>query len=97
MRLFLDVCIFALILFQKRVFQSEHFLKLKNNTTVVDALASKIRSKVYRWNSIKNIETRQLDVESLEKIKEKLRKIRELKEQRVKRQSTHTQGTHISI
>lgn len=92
MRLYSDVITFTLILFQRRVFQSEHFLKLIDDTKVVDALASKISSTVYRWKSIKSIENRQLDIELLEKVKEKLNKIQESKEKLAKRQSTHTQG-----
>lgn len=93
MRLFSDVITFTLILFQRRVFLSEHFLKLIDDTKVVDALTNKICSIVYRRKSIKSIGNRQLDIELLEKVKEKLKNIQESKEKLAKRQSTHTLGT----
>lgn len=94
--LFWDALTFTLLLFQRRFFESGHFFRLIDDTKAVAVLASKMGSLINEWSRKKKDESRQTDLESLEKIKKKLNKLRNLKEHRAKKQQTHFTGVICS-
>eukprot|EP00102_Acyrthosiphon_pisum_P024176 XP_016661386.1 PREDICTED: piezo-type mechanosensitive ion channel component 2-like [Acyrthosiphon pisum] len=90
--LFLDVFIFMLVLFQRRFFESGHFLKLIDDTKVVAVLASKMCQMVNAWEQSKKDINRKIDLDSLEKIKVKLNNIRESKKRLSETQMKHSRA-----
>ncbi|KAE9525194.1 hypothetical protein AGLY_014438, partial [Aphis glycines] len=87
--LFFDVFIFTLVLFQRRFFKSEHFLNLIDDTKAVAVLASKMCHIVNEWERTKKDESRQIDLDSLEKIRAKLNNIRQSKKRLSQTQTKH--------
>lgn len=92
MGLFENVFLFAMILFQKRFFNSGHFARLIEDTKAVSLLANQMCNFVNEWELHKKDENRKVDLDSLKKIKIKLNKIRESKERHVAKQLHHSQG-----
>jgi hypothetical protein len=90
--LFENVFLFAMILFQKRFFQSGHFGRLIEDTKAVSLLANQLYKLINEWELHKKDERHKVDLDSLEKIKIKLNKIRESKERHVSRQLRHSEG-----
>jgi len=62
----------------------------------VAVLASKMGTLINQWSRKKKDESRQTDLESLEKVKKKLNKLRKLKEHWAKKQQTHFTGVILS-
>lgn len=92
MGLFENVFLFSMILFQKRFFKSGHFGRLIEDTKAVSLLATQLCNLVNEWELHKKDKSRRVDLDSLEKIKIKLNKIRESKERQVTKQLHHSQG-----
>lgn len=84
-----------LVLFQRRFFESEHFLNLIDDTKAVAVLASKMCHIVNEWERTKKDESRQIDLDSLEKIKEKLNNIRQSKKRLSQTQTKHFRGIFL--
>lgn len=83
---------FTLVLFQRRFFKSIYFLKLIEDTKIVIALTSNMYQLINDWDRQKQNKSRQTDLDSLKKIKEKLNKIRKSKEQWAKKKLYHFPG-----
>jgi len=81
-----------LVLFQRRFFESGHFLELIDDTKVVAVLASKMCRMVNAWEQSKKDISRKIDLDSLEKIKVKLNNIRESKKRLSETQTKHSRG-----
>lgn len=90
--MFWDVCTFILVLFQKRFFESGHFQRLVEDTKAMAMLATKMGNIVKEWGRQKKNESYKVDLDSLAKIKLKLKNILRLKEKRSKKQLNHSQG-----
>lgn len=88
----MDVFIFMLVLFQRRFFESGYFLQLIDDTKIVAVVAAKMCHIVNAWEQSKKDMSRQIDLDSLEKIKVKVNKIRESKNRLSKMQSKHASG-----
>lgn len=83
-----------LLLFQKRFFQSGHFLRLIEDTKATTVLAKKLANLANEWGRRKTDETRKMDLESLEKIKAKLNEIRMSKGEQSIKHLTHNEGSY---
>lgn len=90
--LFWDVCTFMLVLFQRRFFESGHFYRLVEDTKTVAMLATKMSNIMKEWDRKEKDDNYKEDLDSLEKIKVKLKKILHSKEKRAKKQFNHSQG-----
>lgn len=93
-RLYGDVYTLILALLQRLFYKSKQFLKLIEDTKATAQLATKMHNLVKTWERLKIVENRQIDLDSLSKIKLKLNNIRNSKEPLAKRKLKHFSGMY---